>query len=90
MGADAPPPGSKGIGDRAFGGYGVATVVMQILLMVGGFDVDGGAELTMVDVKIDIQESDMGPGGVPGEVDWIATVEPFKEDDEGVGTMWPE
>ena len=33
-------PGSKGIGDRAFGRYGVATVVMQILLMVGGFDVD--------------------------------------------------
>ena len=34
-----PPPGSKGIGDRVFGRYGVATVVMQILLMVGGFDV---------------------------------------------------
>ena len=75
MGADAPPPGSKRIGDRTFGGYGVATVVMQILLMVGGFDVDGGAELTLIDVNIDIQESDMGPGGVPGEVDRIATVD---------------
>ena len=50
MGADAQPPGSKGIGDRVFGQYGVATVVMQILLMVGGFDVDGGVELTFVDV----------------------------------------
>ena len=59
MGADALPPGSKGVGDRAFGRNGVATVVMQILLMVGGFDVDGGAELTLVDVNIDIQETDM-------------------------------
>ena len=41
MGVDAPPPGSKRIGDRAFGQYGVATVVMKILLMVGGFDMDG-------------------------------------------------
>ena len=78
MGADALPPGSKGIGDRAFGLYGVATVVMQILLMVGGFDVDGDAELTLVNVNIDIQESNMGLGGVPGEVNRIATVEPFK------------
>ena len=59
MGADAPPPGSKGIGDRAFGGYGMATVVMQILLMVGWFDVDGSAELTLLDVNIDIQEGDI-------------------------------
>ena len=57
-----PPPGSKEIGDRAFIRYGVATVVMQILLMVGRFDVDGGAELTLVDVNIDIQEGDMGLG----------------------------
>ena len=84
MGADAPLLGNKGTGDRAFGRYGVATVVMQILLMAGGFDVDGGAELTLVDVNIDIQEGDMGLGGVPGEVDRIATIEPFKEGDEGV------
>ena len=63
---------------------------MQILLMVGGFDVDGVAELTLVDVNIDIQEGDMGLGGISGEVDRIATVEPFKEGDEGVWIMWPE
>ena len=152
---------------------------MQILLMVGGFDVVGGAELTLVNVNIDIQEGDMGfgsmcvcgfqgastsqvigarnemimddydgqmifgdlmglklpdirltdeekprknltqetypdresnlgllhgkracyhllhsgglgLGGVPDEVDRIVTVEPFKEDDEGVWTTWPE
>ena len=37
------PPGSKGIGDRALGGHGMATVVVQILLMVGWLDVDGSA-----------------------------------------------
>ena len=78
MGADAPPPGSKGLGDRAFGRYGVVTVVMQILLMVDGFDVDGSVELTLLDVNINIQEGDLGLGGVPGEVDRIATVESFK------------
>ena len=87
MGADAPPPGSKGIGDRAFGGYGMATVVVQILLMVGWFDVDGSAQSTLFDVNIDIQEGDMGLGGVPGEVDRIVTVEPFKEGGEGIWTM---
>ena len=73
MEADVPPPGSKAIGDRVFIRYGVATVVMQILLMVGGFDVDGGAELTLVNVNSDIQEGDKELGGVPGEVDrgWV-------------------
>ena len=79
------PHGSKGIRDRAFGRYGVATVVLQILLMVDGFDVDGSAELTLLDVNIDIQEGDMGLGGVPGDVDRIATVEPLKEGDRESG-----
>ena len=57
MGADAPPPGRKGIGDKAFVRNGV---VMHILLMVGGLDVDGGAELTLVNVNIDIQEGGIG------------------------------
>ena len=51
MGAYTLPPGNKGIGDRAFGRNGVATVVMQILLMVGGFDVDGSVELTLLYVS---------------------------------------
>ena len=63
---------------------------MQILLMVGGFDVDRSAELTLLNVNIDIQEGHMGLGGVPGEVNRIATAEPFKEGDEGVWTLWPE
>ena len=87
MRADISPPGGKGIGDRAFSQYGVATVVMQILLMIGGFNVNGGVELTMVDVNIDVQEGDMGLGGGPGEVDRIANVELFAEGEEGVLTM---
>ena len=63
-------------------------MVMQILLMVGGFDVDGGAKLTLVNVNINIQEGDMGLGGVPCAVDRIATVEPFKEGDEGFKNNW--
>ena len=58
--------------------------------MVGEFNVDGGAELTLVNTNIDIQESDIGLRGVPGEVDRISTVEPFKEGSEEVWTMWPE
>ena len=45
---------------------------------------------TLVDVNIDIQKGDMGLGGVPCELDKLATVEPFKEGEEGFWTMWPE
>ena len=34
----------------------MATVVVQILLMVGWLDVDGSAQSTLLDVNIDIQE----------------------------------
>ena len=43
----------------------MATVVVQILLMIGRLDVDGSAQSTLLDVNIDIQEGDMGLGGVP-------------------------
>ena len=54
------PLGSKGIGDRALGGYEMATVVVQILLMVRWFDVNGSVQSTLLDVNVDIQEGDMG------------------------------
>ena len=56
-------------------------------MLVGEFNVDEGVELTLVNMNIDIQEGDMGLGGVPGEVDRIETVELFEEGDEGVLTM---
>ena len=39
-----------------------------------GFNMDRGAELTMVNADIDIQKSGMREGSVPGEVDRIATL----------------
>ena len=65
-------------------------MVMEILLIAGGFNEDGGVELTLVNVNINIQEGDMGMRGVPGEMDRIATVELFKEGNEGVWTMRPK
>ena len=52
-------PYGKGIKDRVLGGYEVATMVVEILLEVGRFDMDGGMELTMIKVHINIQESDV-------------------------------
>ena len=60
---------------------------MEVMLEVGGFDMDGGVELTMIHVYIDVQKSDLGGGGVPGEFDGIVAVDAFKELVEGVGTM---
>ena len=57
---------------------------------IGGFNVDRGAELTMVNADIDIHKGDVGGGSVPGEVDRIASVELFQESSEGVRPMGPE
>ena len=65
-------------------------MVVEVLLGVGGFDVDRGAEMIMVDTDIDVQKSDMGEGSVPGEVDGILIVELFKESSERVRPMEPE
>ena len=53
------------------------TVIVEILLEVGGFDMDRGTELTVINVHMNIQECDIG--GVPCEVDGRVTVEPFKK-----------
>ena len=58
-------------------------MIVEILLGVGGFNMDRGAELTMVNADIDVQKGDVGD--VPGEVDRLATVELFQESSEGVG-----
>ena len=38
MATDVPLPSGKGIRNRALGGYGVSTVVVEMLLEIGGFD----------------------------------------------------
>ena len=58
----------------------MTALIEEIWLGVGGFNMDRGAELIMVDTD----------RSVPGEVGRIATVELFQENSEGVGHMGPE
>ena len=55
---------------------------------VGGFEMDGGVEMTLIQAYIDVQKCDFFRRGVPGELDGIAAVEAFKG--EEVGTMRPK
>ena len=87
---DAAPSSGKGVRYGAFGGGGVTAMVLEVLLGVGRFDVDRGAEMALFNTDVDVQKGDMGGGSVPGEVDGILTVELFKEMSEGVGPMGPE
>ena len=59
-------------------------MVMEILLGDGGFHMDRGAEMSVLDADIDVQKSDMGRGSVPSEVVGIAIVELFQESSKGV------
>ena len=52
--ADAPT--TDGLGKR----YGTFSGKVEVLLVVGGFDVDGGAEVRLVNKDVNIQEGDMG------------------------------
>ena len=90
MVTDTAPSSGKGVRYGAFGRCGVTAMVVEVLLGVGGFHVDRGAEMTMFNTDIDVQKCDMGGGSVAGEVDGIPTVELFKEISEGVGPMGPE
>ena len=85
--ADMAPSSGKGVRYGAFGGGGVIAMAVEVLLGVSGFDVDRGAEMTMFNMDIDVQKSDMGGGSVLGEVDGRLTVELFKEISAGVEPM---
>ena len=65
-------------------------MVVEVLLGVGGFGVDRGVGMTVVDTDIDVQKSDMEGENFPGEVVRIPTVELFKRSSEGVRPMGPE
>ena len=63
------PSSGKGVSYGAFAGGGVtAMVIMEVLLGVGGFDVDRGAEMTMFNTDIVVQKSDNG--GEVFQVTW--------------------
>jgi hypothetical protein len=59
---------------------------MEVLLEVGGFDMDGSVEMILTQEHINIQKCGFGGGGVPSELDGIAAVEL----DKGDGTMRPK
>ena len=90
MVADTTPSSGKGVRYGAFGGSGVTAMVVEVLLEVGRFDVDRGAEMDIFNMDVDVQKGARGGGSAPGEVDRILTVELFKEISEGVWPMGPE
>ena len=85
MAADTAPSSGKGVRYGAFGGGGVTAMVVEVLLGVGGFDVERGAEMTMFKMTSTSRKVTW-----EGEADGILTVELFKEICEGVGPMRPE
>ena len=62
-------PTTKGLGKRygTFSGWGMAAGKVEVLLVVGGFDVDGGAKGRLVNNDVNIKEGDMGRGDGPGK-----------------------
>ena len=64
---------------------------LEMVLDIGGFDVDRGVEMTLIQRHINIQKRDLGGGrGMPGEFDEVVAIEAFRELGEGVGTMKSE
>ena len=57
-------PTTDGLGKRygTFSGGGMAAGKVEVLLVVGGFDVDGGAEARLVNIDVSIKEGDTGRG----------------------------
>ena len=51
-----------------FNEWGMAAGKVEVLLVVGRFDVDGGAEARLVTKDVNIKEGDMGRGDCPGDL----------------------
>ena len=84
------PTSGEGVRDGEFSGCGVVALIVEILLGVGGFNIDRGVELAIVNADIDAHKGDVGGGSVSGVVDRIVTVELFQESSEGVRPMGPQ
>ena len=59
MVANAPTKDGLGERYRMFSGWGVAAGKVEVLLVIGGLDVDGGAEASLVNKDVNIQEGEM-------------------------------
>jgi hypothetical protein len=64
-------PTTDGLGKRygTFSGWGMAAGKVEVLLVVGEFDVDRGAESRLVNKDVNIQEGGMGRGDGPSKSD---------------------
>jgi hypothetical protein len=51
-----------------FSGWRITAGKVEVLLVVGGCDVDGGAEARLVNKDVNIQEGDMGKGDGPDNI----------------------
>ena len=63
---------------------------LEVLLEVGGFDVDGSMEMTMIKEHTDVQKHNLGGGDISGEFEGIMAIDAFKEQGEGGGTLRPD
>ena len=74
----------------AFGGWVMAAgKVKALLLVVSGLDVDGSAEVKLVNMYVNMKECDMGRGDGPGKPHRVVTVEVFKEKEKEIIAMSP-
>ena len=73
----------------SFSGWEMAAGKVEVLLVVGGFDVDRGPDVRLVNKDVNIQEGDMGRGDGQGKSDRVATIGALKEEEKGVMTMSP-
>ena len=83
MVADAPTTDGLGKRYRTFSGWGMAAGKVEALLVVGGFDVNGGVEAILVNKDVNIKEGDKGRGDGPGKSDTVAAIEALKEKEKG-------
>ena len=91
-GVVANAPTMDGLGKRygMFSGWGMAAGKVEVLLVVGEFDVDKGAEARLINKDDNIQEGDMGRGDGPSKSDRVVSTEALKEKEKGMMTMSPQ
>ena len=91
-GVVANAPTMDGLGKRfgTFSGKGMAAGKVEVLLVVCGFDVDGGADARLVNIDDNIKKGDMGGGDGPSKSDRVVTIETLKQKEKGIMSMSPQ
>ncbi|XP_049762239.1 uncharacterized protein LOC126088159 [Schistocerca cancellata] len=89
-GADSFATKTKAVGKGPFDAEWVAAVIMEVLLLVGGFDVDRRVKLAIGQVEVNVKESGKGFGVGPGVSDGTKGVEVGEEILESFFTVSPD